>query len=145
MLFAALCGSQVWNSVILLAAPGMPISASATAAELFGCVFESSAGGLKSISVSLLELSPISDPKSSACTRSERGGARLEPEAVDCVEFGGAAPGAFWSPGLPCCAAADKPKIANAKKAKTREAIPNILPPAFPARGQKKQAAPGEE
>jgi hypothetical protein len=35
----------------------------------------------------LLELSPISDPKSSACTRSDRGGAKLESEAVDGVEL----------------------------------------------------------
>jgi hypothetical protein len=142
MLFAALCGSHVWNSVIPLAPPGTPISASVTAAELFGCVLESSAGGLKSICVSLLELSPISDPKSSACTRSDRGGARLEPEAVDCVEFGCPGAGELWSAELPCCphTATDKPKIA---KARNREAITNILPPVLRARDQKNRPLRG--
>ena len=49
----------------------------ATAVELRGCPFASSAGGLKSTCVSLLELSPTAGPRSSTCTRSERGGAIL--------------------------------------------------------------------
>ena len=64
MSFAALCGSQVWNSVIP-SPPEVAASASATAAELCGCALASSAGGLKSTSVSLLELSPTPGPKSS--------------------------------------------------------------------------------
>src|SRR4029077_7904214 len=44
--------------------------------ELWGCVLASSAGALKSICVSLLELSPTLLPRSPAFTRSDRGGLR---------------------------------------------------------------------
>src|ERR1700728_527792 len=74
MLFAALCGSQVWNSLTPL--PDIPAAASATAAELCGCVLASSSGASKSVCSSLLELCPKSEPRSVTLTRSERGGAR---------------------------------------------------------------------
>src|SRR5580693_1004383 len=58
--------------------PEVAASVAATAEELFGWAVASSAGALKSSScVSLLELCPNPDPRSSTCTRSERGGARL--------------------------------------------------------------------
>src|SRR5258708_5409412 len=73
-------------------------SASATAVELCGCALASSAGGLKSICVSLLELCPTSEPRSSACTRSERGGAMpgarfFAGSVFDGAEFAGVFPG----------------------------------------------------
>src|SRR5580698_20713 len=76
MSFAALCGSQARNS----ATPPLSdaaAAASARAVALCGCALASSAGGLKSSCASLLELSPTPEPNSSACTLSERGGARL--------------------------------------------------------------------
>src|ERR1700719_870980 len=73
MLFAALCGSHVRNS---LTPPDTSASASATAAELLGCALASSSGGLKSTWVSLLELCPTPS-RSSARTRSDRGGSML--------------------------------------------------------------------
>src|SRR6202041_3944657 len=101
MLFAALCGSQMWNSVIPLAPPNSA-AASATAVELFGCALASSSGGVKSVCVSLLELSPNSGPNSSACTRSDRGGMKLGVEEVDSCDAGFF--GVLFSEVSPCCA-----------------------------------------
>src|SRR5271166_4240349 len=112
MSFAALCGSQVWNSVTLLPL-NTPASASATAVELCGWALASSSGGLKSVSVSLLELCPVAEPRSLASTRSERGGARRESDCSDLGAFD-----AFGSGELPCCAhaATANPKIAKDRK-----------------------------
>src|SRR6266576_4376652 len=74
MSFAALCGSQRWNSVV---SPPPDELSSLRASELSGWSFASFGGGLKSICVSLLELSPRSSPREAASTLSERGGARF--------------------------------------------------------------------
>src|SRR5580692_12173535 len=74
MSFAALCGSQRWNSVVSPPPDGL---SSLSMSELLGWSFASFGGGLKSICVSLLELSPRSSPRESALTLSERGGARF--------------------------------------------------------------------
>src|SRR5208283_5366924 len=58
MSFAALCGSQGWNS-LTSPFPGAPAT-SESISELFGCALVSSGGGLRSIIESLLELSPSS-------------------------------------------------------------------------------------
>src|SRR5580692_4107125 len=141
MLFAALCGSQVWNSVIPLAPPSSA-AASATAVELFGCALASSSGGVKSVCVSLLELSPNSGPNSSARTRSDRGGATLGGEEVDSCDAGFF--GAFFSEVLPCCAdaATVSAKTANPNDRRT---ISCILTCGSPVREAKKQAAQGED
>src|SRR5437660_4484171 len=74
MSFAALCGSQRWNSVV---SPPPDELSSLRTSELSGWSFASFGGGLKSICVSLLELSPRSSPREAASTLSERGGARF--------------------------------------------------------------------
>src|ERR1700692_3600408 len=141
MLFVALCGSQVWNSVIQLAPPNSA-AASATAVELLGCALASSSGGVKSVCVSLLELSPNSAPNSSACTRSDRGGVKVGVEEVDSCDAGFF--GVFFSEVLPCCAHAPtvNARIANPNDRKTIFCILTCVPP---VREAKKQAAQGED
>src|SRR5215475_12823318 len=103
MSLAALCGSQGRNSVVSVP-PTAP--SSLRRSEPCGCSLASSAGGLKSTCVFLLELSPASSAREEASTWSERGGARfglgagnlsgadLEPGFCDLAGAGG---DEFWA------------------------------------------------
>src|SRR5579864_2340767 len=75
MSLAALWGFQGWNSPTSELPEGRP--SSLRASGFCGCAFASSAGGLRSIRVSLLELCPDSSPNSLALMVSDRGGARF--------------------------------------------------------------------
>src|SRR6202007_2687491 len=84
MSFAALCGSQRWNSVV--SPPPPDERSSLRMSELLGWSFASFGGGLKSICGSLLELSPRSSPREAASSPQQRRGARFGLCAEDLSE-----------------------------------------------------------